>query len=57
MSCPFDDDRDRDDDNGRNRRRNRECSFEDILESLDGLNNRQLCTLLRRIRRILACGF
>lgn len=55
MSCPFDDSRD--DENEQNRRRNRECSFEDILESLDGLNNRQLCTLLRRIRRILSCGF
>lgn len=55
MSCPFDNDRDRDDDDEQNGRR--ECSFEDILESLDDLNNRQLCRLLRRIRCMLSCNF
>ena len=40
-----------------NSHKHKECSFEDILESLDSLNNRQLCRLLRRIRRLLACGF
>lgn len=54
MSCPFrDDDRD---DRDRDRDRDRdECSFEDILESLDGLNRRQLCILQERIERLLRC--
>lgn len=47
MSCSLDGDRDRD--------RDRECSFEDILDSLDDLNRRQLCRLLERIERLLGC--
>lgn len=45
MSCHFDDDHDKD----------RECSFEDILESLDDLNRQQLCKLLECIERLLKC--
>ena len=51
MSCSFDNDRDCDRDNDRNR----ECSFGDILDSLDNLNRRQLCRLLERIKRLLGC--
>ena len=57
MSCSRDRDRERDDDRDRDRDRNRdrECSFEDILDSLDDLNRRQLCRLLRRIQNLLGC--
>lgn len=47
MSCSSDRDRDRD--------RDRECSFEEILESLDDLSRRELCVLLERIEQILRC--
>lgn len=49
MSCSRDRDGDRDDD----RDRDRECSFEDILDSLDNLNRRQLCRLLSCIQSLL----
>jgi hypothetical protein len=45
MSCNFDNDRDICRDKG--------CSFEDILDSLDDLNRRQFCKLLKCIEQML----